>query len=290
MKHTVVLVVACLLLSTAAFASGSSMSAFFIPEIMRGNTVIGNPSQSIAWSGNPAALAGEKTDALTDGPAMDNAASFATNLSGDEDVWALSYGGRSMVKGWGIGAGYVDADYSESYGLGFGMPVSGFEVGVNWRHTDMDVWSPGVDSLQGSYMDDSQDLFDLAGRKVWTYDGDGNGAVIKGVSKMAVGAVLRDVTDEVDSTLDLGVSLDFANGWTFNLDLLDFDTVNLGASTRIGSAKEWEVGAGLADGDLTLGAIYDITKDGAPTAWRVGVAWADYDWDDIFYGGVSFNW
>lgn len=287
MKHTVVLVVACLLLSTAAFASGS-MSAFFIPEIMRGNTVIGNPSQSIAWSGNPAALAGEKTDAVTDGPAMDNAASFATNLSGDDDVWALSYGGRSMVKGWGIGAGYVDSDYSEAYGIGFGMPLSGFEVGVNWRHTEMDSYYPPVGGATSTSMDDSQDLFDLAGRKVWTYGADDT--ALKGLSKMAVGAVLRDVTDEIDSTLDLGVSLDFANGWTFNLDLLDFDTVNLGASTRIGSAKQWEVGAGLNDGDLTLGAIYDIAKDGEPTAWRVGIAWADYDWDDVIYGGVSYNW
>lgn len=289
MKHTVVLVVACLLLSTAAFASSSGLSPFFIPEIMRGGTVIGNPSQSIAWSGNPAALAGEKSDAVTDGPAMDNAASFALNLSGDDDVWALSYGGRSMVKGWGVGAGYVDTDWAKGYGVGFGMPVNGFEVGVNWRHLDWDT-VVHVDSAQGIYMDDTQDLFDLAGRKVWTYDGDADGAVVKGVSKMAVGAVIRDVTDEIDSALDLGVSLDFANGWTFNLDLLDFDTINLGASTRVGSAKEWEVGAGLADGDLTLGAVYDIAKDGEPTAWRVGIAWADYDWDDVIYGGVSYNW
>lgn len=287
MKHLVV-VVACLILSTAAFASSSSLSPLFIGEIMRGNTAIGNPSQSVAWSANPAALAGEKTDAVTDGPAMDNAASFATNISGDYDQWGLSYGGRSMVKGWGIGAGYTDTDYAKGYGLGFGMPLSGFEVGVNWRRLDWDSMA-SVDSLQAFGRDSSQDVFDLAGRKVWTY-GDDNASSVKGMSKLAAGVVLRDVTDEIDTVIDLGVSADFANGWTFNIDLLDFDTVNLGASTRLGVAKQWEVGAGLADGDLTLGAIYDIAKDGEPTAWRVGLAWADYDWDDVLVAGVSYNW
>ena len=288
MKHLVV-VLACLILSTAAFASSSSLTPLFIGEIMRGNTVVAAPSQSVAWSGNPAALAGQKVDGATGDVAMDNAASFATNISGSDDAWGLSYGGTNVLKGWGIGAGYVDTDYSKGYGIGYGMPLKGLEVGVNWRRSEFD-YAPSMEyasAAQATPRSRKESLFDVGVRKVWTY---GEGEGMKGVSSIAGGAVLRDITDEIDTIVDLGVSFNFNSGFVVNVDLLDFDVFNAGVSKRFGSASEWELGAGLADGDLTLGAIYDIAKNGEPTAWRVGIAWADYDWDDVLYAGAYYKW
>lgn len=262
-------------------------------NLARGATAIAAPTFSSAWFSNPAVLAGlnvpEDDTLMPSEKVWRNEASVDIEVSGDNNVWALDWGGYNSGSGWGIGAGYVDSEGGQGYGVGVSRRFGGVSVGVNLLHVSADgdaeadeasvrsaiAAGPGVEG------DEDADILSIGVYKYFDMAGKENSSIV-GVH---AGAVYQDITDEVDGVLNLGVALDFVQGWTLAADLLDFDTLNIGASTRLGKAKEWEVAAGLADGDLTVGATYDVTRNAEGGNWRVGLAWADFEADDVMYAG-----
>ncbi len=296
MKHSV----ACLVVVMLVAVCVTGAQAQLISNMMRGNTAVARPSASTAWYGNPAVLAPLASAGVDEYGEFDakpwaNSISGDVQVSGDGDMYVLSWGGQNLAKGWGIGGGYAnveDGDDVDVYGLGFGRPLtSGWSVGVNWMHTSVDsndTASPdgyvGPANGGGTWSAD-EDTFDLAVRKDFANDS----TKTPWLTGLTFGAVLRDVTDEIDSHLDLGVALDMVGGWTLAADLIDFDDINVGASMRFGEMSEWEFGAGLSDGDPTLGFMYDVTQNPEGGNLRVGAAWADYDADDVIIAGAVYD-
>ncbi len=277
--------VACLVVVMLVAVCVTGAQAQMISNMMRGDTQVARPSASTAWYGNPAVLAPLASAGVDEYGEFDakpwaNSISGDVQVSGDGDMYVLSWGGQNLAKGWGIGGGYAnveDGDDVDVYGLGFGRPLtSGWSVGVNWLHLSMD-WAGTASS--------DENTFDLAVRKDFANDS----TKTPWLTGLTFGAVLRDVTDEIDSHLDLGVALDMVGGWTLAADLIDFDDINVGASMRFGEMSEWEFGAGLADGDVTLGFLYDVTQNPEGGNLRVGAAWADYDADDVILAGAVYD-
>jgi len=278
MKHLVVLLSVVVIVLTM-----SAADAQWYRNMARGDTMIADPAFSTAWLANPAVLASLAAPADGEVAKWHNEASADVKISGDDDFWGVDWGGFNAAKGWGVGAGYWDSDWGQEYGLGVGKQFKDFSVGVSWQHQEEDsVYTPTSTQVGA---DDSWDFLQVGLFKNFDVSDQASS-----ISNVRAGAVWWDVTDEVDSVIDLGVAVDFVEGFTVALDWLDFDTINFGASTKLGKAKEFEVAAGLSDGDLTVGATYDVTRKATGGNWKVGFAWADYEWDEVAQGGVTYVW
>lgn len=278
MKHMVVLISVAVLVLTM-----SAADAQWYRNMMRGDTMIADPAFSTAWLANPAVLASMAAPADGAAAKWHNEASMDIEVSGDEDFWGLDWGGFNAAKGWGVGAGYWDSEWGQEYGIGVGKQFEDFSVGVSWQHQEADDVAD-ADAAQYD-MDDSWDFLQVGLYKYFDMS-----AQESSVAGVRAGAVWWDVTDEVDSVIDLGIAVDFVEGFTVAVDWLDFDILNFGASTKLGKAKEFEVAAGLSDGDLTFGATYDVTRNADGGNWKVGFAWADYEWDEVASAGATYVW
>jgi hypothetical protein len=278
MKHLVVLLSVVVIVLTM-----SAADAQWYRNMARGDTMIADPAFSTAWLANPAVLASLAAPADGEVAKWHNEASADIKVSGEDDFWGVDWGGFNAAQGWGVGAGYWDSEWGKEYGVGVGKAFKDFSVGIGWQRQDEDSVSV-PDSAQYD-TDDSWDFF-----QVGLYKNFEMADETSSVSNVRAGAVWWDVTDEIDSAIDLGIAVDFVEGFTVAVDWLDFDTINFGASTKLGKAKEFEVAAGLSDGDLTVGANYDITHNADGGNWKVGFAWADYEWDDVAQAGVTYVW
>lgn len=272
MKVVVTVVAMVTLLCSVALAQD-------IETTMAGRAQIGAGLLSEAWLQNPAVLG---LTAPANGMAHDgswrNSAVGLYEVEGDVDLRSISWGGKPADGQWGVGAGWVDVVGMEDVGLGVGVGSADgrYAVGVNYQSTDV----PMAGSL---------DIFDVA---VAVRSLDLGGSFTEGI----LGLVVRDITDEGTTTYDVGVGVESAD-WRLALDFEDItdesdSVVQCGAVRTFGAQREWQVGAGLDDGDLTAGVVYHApTADGGP-AWKLGVAFiaGDDGASDAWVVGAGADW
>ncbi len=267
MKHFLLIVVLLAVLASTAVAQD-------IETVMTGRAQIGAGLISEAWLQNPAVLGIQAPDNGTD-RSWQHSVAGVYEIDGDVDLQSLSYGGHPTAQRWGVGAGIMDTAGMESIGLGagFGTPDGRLAAGLNYQSVDADHH-------------DSVDIFDFA-----------VGGLLPDVCSVfdtgMWGVVARDVGDQFETTFDLGVGFESAD-WRIAADVEDFsdevETIfQIGAARRFGAMRQWQVGAGLDDSDLTAGVNYRPTVEGAVSPWKIGVAWleGDHGQDDSWMVGAS---
>lgn len=270
------------ILLTVAFVSAATLGSaqsLSIETAMRGNTLVGAPTSSTAWANNPAGLADlarhESETQLATG--WRHAGSAAFELSGDSDLFAINWGGAQIGKGYGLGAGYADAWSTRLIGIGFGKAWGrkNIDWGVNWSQVSPDGG-------------DDEDRFDLGVRGEW------GGWGISTVAPARFGAVARDVLGE--PSLDLGAVFELRGGIKLYADVADVTdrwdrTFHFGATQRYGPEKQFELGAGLSDGNLTLGLLWDAHVGWNGATWRFGAAWQESEsGDNSLIAGATATW
>jgi len=270
---------ALLVLALSVTLSASAQTPT-IDAAMAGNTYIAQPDGPGAWNYNPAALAAiAGLDAgLFTMEDWKHTASATFELSGQSDMFALNWGGYQMSKEFGLGAGYIDAWGTSTLGAGFGKTWGGGSMawGVNWRHVD-----DGVNS--------ANNVFDLG--LVGTLGDMG----IRAIERLKWGLVVRDLTGDIQRTWDAGLAMALGQGLNFTADWVDV-TDEMDSRFRVGLTKTFgqgdriKLGAGLDDGDLTLGAT--VAAGGmANGSLSFGVAWQAHDnVDDTLLLGASAQW
>ena len=266
------------LLSVAVLAlMASAASAQLVENAMRGGTVVAAPTASAAWIMNPAML-GSAAAAPADpfqASGMKHAVSADFEVSGDTSLFSVNWAGAQAGSDLGFGAGYTSADDAHLYGVGVGKAFDSFSAGLAWAH-----FGPAH-----GYR--SENMFHLGV----------GGSVPMGPSMAqpaSWGLVVRDLSGQMRRHLDLGVALPLDGGILVAMDVRDITdeidrTFHIGGSMQFGKAEEFEVGVGLNDGDLTLGALYDLSRAGMSSNWKAGVAWVagDRHRSDTVLIGVS---
>ena len=247
---------------------------------MRGNTLVASPGISGAWAHNPAALA-DLAGMSNDLPAVNgwrHAASGLVELSGDSDILAVNWGGVKTGKDFGLGAGLIDAFDTTFWGVGFGrsMPSRDIAWGASWINIDPKTRS-------------SSNIISLG------VAGNLSSLGVATTSPVRYGVVARDITDEFERMWDLGIATQ-AGGLDFAIDIADIANAmdrrfRIGATKRVGDANHIQIGAGLDEGNLTFGALYDSGTDWQDGVWRFGGAWQDMDHgDDAILAGAMATW
>ncbi|MFO8080470.1 MAG: hypothetical protein R6V07_09205 [Armatimonadota bacterium] len=248
-----------------------------IETVMAGRAQIGAGLISEAWLHNPAVLGMQRTADGMDGGNWQHSASGVYEVDGDVDLRALTWGGYPHAQRWGIGAGVMDVSGMDSFGLGagWGTPDGRLSAGLNYQ---------SIDTAGNDY-----DVFDFA-------VGGRLSGVCPQLTRGTWGIVARDITDEMQATFDIGIGYE-SELWRVAADLEDvsdeIDTVlQFGVARNFGSVNQWQVGAGLDDGDLTAGFLYRPTTDTEVGPWKIGVAWLEGDGgaDDAWVIGAGANW
>jgi len=271
----------CLSVAIMVVFMATAAHAQIIETAMRGNTVVAAPSLSTAWVYNPAVLA--SLAGLDDQGAglmgWRHAASADLEVSGDTDLFALNWGGSQVRKDFGLGAGYWDFMDGSIFGAGIGKAwKKGMAWGVSWQNMDPD----GAGS--------SENVFSAGLTGHW------GGNEYTQMAPVRYGLVVRDITDEMQTTIDVGASVQLPGGILLAADLADLtdeidSALRIGASMRFGLSNEWQAGIGLDDGDLTVGAMYNSTAGWAGGSWRFGGAFQDLDdADDSLIVGAFATW
>lgn len=215
-----------------------------------------------AFLDNPAGL----PDVNTFGPRLSPwpvIVSGTTSLDADVDVWSVLGAVHNTARTQGVGGGIWHAS-------GAGSDTDFFGAGYGF-----DLWGPAT-SL---------------GVSVVRQDGNGSATVFNvgvmqriedPINTWRIGLVARDVTDEWGNgpTFDLGASVDLPGGLLVAADLVDLtdevdSRVNLGAQWNL-PLTSLILRAGSADGDLTAGVGYRIG------GLEISGAWADFDGGDEF--------
>jgi len=216
----IVMIVALVaLVGTPVLAQNARSSAM-------GSVGVGLADDSQAFGDNPAGLPFINPFGMSESewPSM---ASGVASVDADWDRYGIFYSTRNIDYTQGWGAGYwhseMGAAESDTYGGGFGMPISdaGFSAGVAVIHQDQ---SFGV----GQAAADLENTFIDIGLMYIRLDDDSN--------VWRVGAVARDITEEMafSSWYDIGGSIMMPNGLIVGVDVLDVteevdSTVNVGA-------------------------------------------------------------
>lgn len=234
-----------------------------------GRAQVGGPGMAEAWLQNPAFLGLYSADGAA-GSGWRHSAAGMFECSGDVELKTISWSGYPAGSSWGVGAGWTDVLRMSEIGLGFGTKLGkGLACGLNYQRIDVDIAGVG-----------DSDLFDL-GIAGTLNTGDQTG-------KATWGIVARDVTDEVQTTYDIGMALDYGR-WTLAFDLEDITDENdmvfqIGGRTSFGKRGEWTVAAGFDDGDPTAGLIYTAKSSRGAGSWKLGVVWHEGD------EGASDSW
>jgi len=267
MKHFLMIVVLIAVLATTAMAQD-------IETMMAGRAQIGAGLVSEAWLQNPAVL-GLQANANGTVDGWQSSVSGVYEVEGDVDLRALTYGGYPMGQRWGVGAGLVDVSGMDSVGLGagFGTPDGRMAAGLNYQSIDM--------SYGGN-----ADIFDFAVSGMLP-------DVCSAFDSGMWGIVARDVGDQYERTFDLGIGFQSPD-WTVAADVEDFsdevDTIfQIGVTRTFGAMRQWKVGAGVDDSNLTAGFVYSPTVDSSVSPWNIGLAWLEGDngADDAWVVGAS---
>jgi hypothetical protein len=270
----------------AAPAAAQGAWSFEARSFAMGNAVVGVADDSAAWLQNPAGLPYLRvsTDSGSGWPAL---LSGTTDLGAKVDTIGVNYSARSAEdeEGWGIGYWHL-GEYQlgalvtisiDKLGAGYGAVLRpGLTWGASVSRCDMSwelqqpiVPPPQLQEAMAAYTGDKT-IFDLG----LMYRGEQSGRQVK------AGLVARDVTDQMETTFDVGASVKLPNGLLLAADIHDLtdevdDRVNLGAEWQLPEAPEWKLGAGSSNGDLTYGASYDFGK------WGLSVSRQHRDWDKV---------
>lgn len=212
-----------------------------------GNASTAVADDSAAWSQNPAGLV-----SVRGAPGVLNLiryhsdASITSNLGGDLDTWGLSYSASQFEGKSGFGGGYFTTGSgpgeTKNWGIGYGrvLDATGPSAGVALRQTDPATGSKST-------------MIDIG--VLWRQD--------VPLNTLKLGVVGRDMTSENQLTLDFGASLETPAGVLLAADLVDLTdeidtTLNIGAEWRPPMQDSWVLRAGLADGEIAYGAGYSF--------------------------------
>jgi hypothetical protein len=221
--------------------------------LARGNTGLASADDGATVAYNPANLAAtniahytDPSEALGDPKPWKTECANSAELSGDLDFWSLLRAFRNVHNDWGFGLGYASVapdGRRDWWTAGFGSRLG---------HSE---WNGGISLLHvdgGLLSDRAKNLFNLGLQSSRSLR---NGALVQ------VGAVVEDVTGQLDEgpLFHLGVAATFNNtlvevDWLDVTDEID-SAVNLGVEHRLGNG--WSLYGGLIDGDdLTAGVGY----------------------------------
>jgi hypothetical protein len=260
-----------------------------VETIMQGGVGVADPEISSAWLLNPAGLARAAATGEDGARTSDLALGYGTQ--GESDIYYLTWGGGLKDGDFGLGAGVFDQSVGNLAGSGLDIDFSYLGIGYGRGMGDKDMaWGVSVVriNLELGYAGE-----ELSGNEV-TFDA-GLTGTLPGSMPMRYGLVMRDVTDEIARTWDIGVSVKPKETLTVGLDVKDLTDETdmrwqIGARQVLGKDGKWQVGAGLNDGDLSLGAIYAPGTEWQGAKWRYGLAWQDTDGDSALILGVTGAW
>lgn len=232
--------------------------------LARGDTGLASANDGGTIAYNPANLAAtsiahydDPSLAAQDPKPWKTECANSAGLGGDLDFWSLLRAFRNVHKSWGFGLGYASVspqDRTEWWTAGFGTQLgrSNWNGGVALQHLG-----------GGLLAEKAKNLINVGVQ--------GNYSLPDGVTLQVAGLV-QDITGRLDNgpLYSLGLAATFQNtlvevNWWDLSDEID-SRVNLGVQQRLGD--RWSLYAGLIDGDdLTAGVGY---IDGW---WNLAVGW-----------------
>jgi hypothetical protein len=227
----------------AAFKGGLPIAR----SLAMGNASTAVADDSAAWSQNPAGLVSVRgADGMLNLIRYHSDASISSNLGGDLDTWALSYSASQFEGKSGFGAGYFTIGSgpgeTKNWGIGYGrvLDTTGPSAGIALRQTDPATGSETT-------------MIDLG--VLWRQQ--------VPLNTLKLGVVGRDMTSENQFTLDVGASVQTPAGVLVAADLVDLTdevetTFNVGVEWRPPLYGDWVLRAGLADGEIAYGAGYNF--------------------------------
>ena len=191
---------------------------------------------------------------------------YMTDIDGDVDIDAYTYRGQKAGNDWGIGAFYVDQQYADVQGVGFGKSMTNNAFGATVYQYDPSIG-------------DETTFLDLGLSGGWAADRPWN---------LQYGFVIRDFSDQWDRRFDAGLAMDWPCGCECFVDVTDLGDVwdrrfRIGGTYGLGAL---DISAGLNEGNPTAGLTYD------GGIWSAGIGWADAENsgdDDVIVGGVSLK-
>ncbi len=172
---------------------------------------------------------------------------------------AAAVAGANPDSGWGLGAFYADDDWDNWWGLGAGKKFGEtWSLGAGMLKEDETVFNAGL-------------IYQLA---------------LPNPGVISLGLFVMDITDEWGGPIyNVGACMPLGETARLAVDVWDLTdewdtTVNVGAEAIV--APDWCVRAGSMDGDMTFGAGYQ--GDG----WTLDAAYVDWDYGDasILIGGT----
>ncbi len=270
----------CMLIAVTSLVSSPALAqnvwSFEARSLAMGNAVVAVADDSAAWLQNPAGLPYLMTCETSRSP-WPSRLSATTDLGLEVDTIGVNFSARERAGRQGVGGGYWHlGDYElnpalslsiERFGSGYGARVGeNLSVGVAVAELDMQ-W----DFAQMIYPQQSPEAIAIYSGKETIID---LGLMYRRVGawgEAKAGAVVRDVADNMKTTLDIGVAYRTAGGLLVTAEMRDATDevdgmVNLGAEYRPPQAPELTLLAGLADGDTTYGAGHDFMP------WSVSVS------------------
>jgi len=263
-----VVVVLLAALITAAAASEATDARVFAMGGVRAGLANGASS----FLDNPAGLPDVDTFGLRLSP-WPMIVSGSTTLDADVDTWSVLGAGRNQAGTQGLGAGFWHASGagwdSDFIGAGYGLDLFGPDTALGIAVIREDRTTTMLPEANG---DGDATVFNVGVMK----------RISDPINSWRVGLVARDVTDEWGNgpTFDLGASVDLPAGLLVAADLVDLTDevdshLNLGAQWAVPLTSVL-VRAGLADGDLTAGLGYRVS------GLEFSAGWADFEGGDEF--------
>ncbi len=276
MRHALVVLVLLLVVP----ANAQNVWSFEARSLAMGNLVVPVADDSASWLQNPAGLPWMQPCG-TDSADATSRVSATTDAGGSADTIGINYSARDEQNRQGWGAGYWElgkydlapmvALAIERYGAGYGTRVTdALSVGVTIAQVDFDWTLPPM-------------MPTLSANSITAYQG--NETIIDlglmyrrltGDAEVKWAVVGRDLADNMTFTIDAGASI-ASNGLLFGVEMRDVtdevdSIVNVGAEWRPAQEPRLTVLAGLADGDTTYGLGWDFDR------WAVSVARQHLDW------------
>ncbi|MCD6360085.1 MAG: hypothetical protein J7M38_04410 [Armatimonadetes bacterium] len=229
-----------------------------------GDTHVAVDNTASAWVGNPALLP------YVDGASNPNspwpaAVEFTAALGSEvPNIQFVDISLHDAARVRGFGAGYQNwMGDGDVYGFGYGQLwnlLPGLSVGLSGTDVDFSPW-----------FDEFMFNFGMAYQYALP------------TADLTFGVVVRDVTDRMDTEVDLGAAAALPGGFTIALDIVDIGDdcdVNVGGEWVTGPLSLW---VGSSDSDFTAGAQYNYDN------WHVSFAYQDWDGADAYFGGGGLN-
>lgn len=268
-RTTVLVIVVVALLALPAFAQTPRQAAL-------GGGFAGVSVDETASFNNPAGLPLLDTFGTNVSP-WPSRASLNILVDGPDDLdqYSALYAGRAADNTSGWGAGYMHTENGmevDGFALGYGQRVgNNLTAGVAVLHQSMDVPGGGTAAV-----DDDSTTVNL-------------GAMYRreiALNAWRFGFIVADVADEMGGPFfHLGAGVELPAGVDVAATLADLTdevdtTFNIGAEWEV-PMTDFIVRAGANDGDFTAGAAYRWTN------FEVGLSWVDGEDDDLITAGAT---